>query len=116
MHSVYLDENTSDMIIWTLEPSGVFSCKLFRRKMITDFPMVPVWKVMWVIDVPIKIKTFMGMLLQGRLSVRDKLIRLNLLTAHMNYCPFCGESEEYICHLSIHFQRIGLIWYKVASF
>lgn len=40
LYSVYLDDNVSDRTIWTLEPSGVLSYKLFRKRMTTSVPMI----------------------------------------------------------------------------
>lgn len=62
------------------------------------------------------IKIFVWLLFRGRLPVKDKLVRLNLLSAQLNICPFCGEFEKDICHLFIHCKRISPIQYMMASF
>lgn len=56
----------------------------------------------------------MWLLLRGRLSVRDRLIRMNLLSAQLNTCPIYGDLGEDISHLFIHCRMIGPIWYKDA--
>lgn len=65
-------------------------------------PIIPFWKVLWVVDVSTKIKAFIWLLLHGRLPVKDKLVTLNLLSAQLNSCPVCGDREEKIFHLFIH--------------
>lgn len=111
--SVYLDENTSDRTIWTSEPLGVFSCKSFRRRLITAAPSNTTWKLIWAINMSFQIKTFMWILMRGRLLVRDKIFKLNLISTQLNICPFCSHFEE---DIFIHCQKTSLIWHKMVSF
>lgn len=47
LRSVYLDENSSNRIIWTPKPLGVFSCKSFKSRLIGDIPAVLIQKLLW---------------------------------------------------------------------
>lgn len=81
LNGVYMDDNVTDQIVWTPKLSGVFSYKYFRRKMTSVASTIPTWKEIWSIDVPTKVKTFMWLLLRGRLPVRDKIFSLNHISA-----------------------------------
>lgn len=46
LNGVYLDENISDRIVWILKPSGMFSCKSFKKELNLHVPATRVWKSM----------------------------------------------------------------------
>lgn len=61
-------------------------------------------------------KMFIWLLLKGRLLVREKLVRLNLLNNHENLYPLCGQAREDLAHLFILYREVSLLWYTIAFF
>lgn len=95
LNAVYLDENTSDTIVLISEPSGKFICKSFKKDLLVHVLAMSLWKAMWAIEVLIKIKAFMWLLLHGRLPVKDKPIRINLLSVASNISPICSDKTTF---------------------
>lgn len=105
-------------LFWVLESTDVYSYKSFKREILFDVSRVPFGKLYGGgggVEVCLKIKTFLWLFLWGRLPVRDKISRLNLINAQANRCPMCDEAWEDIGHLFIHYKNISPLWYMVAS-
>lgn len=108
----YLDENTSDKIVWRYLINSL--ANLSKKELLAQVSTV-LWKTIWVVKVPTKIKIFILLLLRRRLPVRGHLVRLNLSSALINTCLFCGDMEKLINPRFIYCKRIGPTWYKVDS-
>lgn len=62
------DEDFSDKFIWTLSKSGAYTYQSFRKELSKDLPIIPLWKSMWWVHAPLKVKSFIWIPLHGRLS------------------------------------------------
>lgn len=87
LHKVCLDGSHYDRLFWIPSSSNAFSCKSFIVELIKDVSVVPIWKALWRVHSPVKVKTFMWLLIKGRFPVREKLARLNLLNEQDNLSP-----------------------------
>lgn len=72
-------EGTKDRVICALLSSGMFSCKSFRKSIERVSMVSDRWKLLCVMQVPLKFKCFAWLLLQGRIVARDRLQRLGVM-------------------------------------
>lgn len=108
-----LDEFSDDRLIWTPSAWGHFSFKLTLNNYI---PEVLIWKALWRVLTPLKVKTFLWLLLKHRLPLRERLHRFQMISTQENTCLFCGISEETLSHLFLHCSQVFPLWYQVASY
>lgn len=72
-----------------------------EKTLVKNVPIIPFWKTRGWVEVAIKIKTFVWLLLHGWLLIRDMLARPSLISDKVNICPLCKETGEDINHLFI---------------
>lgn len=88
-----LDEDIQDRYIWTPTASGRYSYRFLRKELHCHSHVVPCWRALWWVFAPPKVKTFMWLLIRHRLSLRDRLFRLRIVSSEINACPLCGDHE-----------------------
>lgn len=115
LESSFLDEYGQDKLIWSPSPIGHYSCKSFRVLLQDQVPATPIWKALWCIPVPLKLRTFMWLLLKYRLPFRERLARIHLIPSSQNICTLCDNSEETFFYFFLHCNSISALWYKVAG-
>jgi hypothetical protein len=71
--NVTLRSDEDDKLVWTLSPSGIFSVKSFYTAM-QSCGSVP-YKFMWRVKLPLRVKTFLWLLLNKSILTRDVLLR-----------------------------------------
>jgi hypothetical protein len=91
---VTLNEN-SDTFVWKLTSSGLFSVKSLYAHMMNGHTIF-LWKYIWKLKVPLKIKIFMWFLHRNVILTKDNLVKQN-----WTGCKKCAfyDSDESINHL-----------------
>lgn len=112
---VYLDEGCLDKIIWIHSPSGKYSCRSFKQQILKQVPIIPIWKAIWRIPTPLKLKSFLWFLLHGRLPVKDRLANFQLISTQENINPLYGFYREDITYLFLFCRYTSPLWYNVAK-
>lgn len=64
LDGIVLDGVVNDRLIWTPTASGHYSCRSFRSLLLCQVPVVPIWKVIWRVPTPLKVKTFIWLLIK----------------------------------------------------
>ena len=98
----------SDSQVWAKSPNGIFTIKSTHRvvaKYLDDLKgreespgssnnskMTAIWKVVWNLKCPNKIKHFMWRAFRNVLPTKQCLLHQKVLTE--DKCDFCGESES----------------------
>ncbi|XP_058762683.1 uncharacterized protein LOC131636057 [Vicia villosa] len=112
--------DAADSVSWMLESTGTYSVASCYRLLSTKYiPMGPVdkyekaTKLIWKMQVPMKVKAFVWRSFFNRLPTRVALqIRgLNSSTC----CCFCGECDESIEHLFLDCVVASLVWKDMAD-
>jgi hypothetical protein len=107
--NVKLRNDEDDKLVWTLSPSGIFSVKSFYTAM-QSCGSVP-YKFMWRVKLPLRVKTFLWLLLKKSILTRDVLLRRwGKCTTN---CLFCGQNES-IDHLFFACPLARYIWNVVS--
>lgn len=109
INSIFLDVEGEYIIIWILESSMTFMCKLFRNELIRESSVVLLWKSLWRVQASMKAKSFLWLLLWRRLHLRNRLARLNLINEKENKCPLCGEFNKDRSHLIFHCIKLSYL-------
>jgi hypothetical protein len=101
---------TQDRLSWLLTESGQFSTKSFYLAL-QNFNAVP-YKFLWKVKIPLRIKTFIWLVLRKSILTKDNLIhRGGKCDAK---CVFCGKDES-IDHLLFLCPLARYMW-NVVSF
>ena len=98
-----------DKLVWTLTNSGIFSVKSFYNAM-QSHRVVP-YKFLWKIKLPMKIKTFIWLVLKRSILTRDVLKHRGGDCEET--CLFCGKNES-INHLFFECPLARYIWNVVG--
>ena len=94
-----------DKLVWLLSSSRQFSVKSFYLAM-QSMERVP-YKFWWKIKIPLRIKTFIWLILKKSILTRDILIKRGGNCA--KNCLFCGQDES-IDHLFLHCPLARYVW------
>lgn len=78
-------------------------------------PVVPIWKVLWWISAHLKVKTFMWFLIKQCFPLRDRILRLQMISPDQNICPLCGNVKETFSHLFLHYNFVSVLWHQVID-
>jgi hypothetical protein len=95
-------EDVPTTISWSLNPSGQFSTKSLYLSL-CKAPEVPITKLIWKCQLPLKLKIFTWQLLKGRLPSSDHIHAWG--GASDGKCVLCGKLEDvdhifFQCHLA----------------
>lgn len=105
-----------DKRIWTLDPSGVFSCKSYFQ-FLTHSPNRVYFlldKLIWKSKTPVKVKSFVWTAVLNKINTNDMLQKRRPLTAlSPNWCIMCRSTSESGDHLFLHCSTATLIWNKL---
>lgn len=96
------------------EKMGVFTVKSAYRAMRdqqvpnTSQNISNVWKKMWVLKLPPKVKHFIWRALSGCLPTKENLQmrRVQVISS----CPVCNNEQETVWHSLVNCQFAGLCW------
>lgn len=94
---------------------GKYSCKSFKNGILKYEPIIHIWKAVWGIPAPLKIKSFVWVLHCGRLPVIDHLVNFQMIYAQENICPLYGAHMKDITRLVLFCRFINPLWYNISS-
>ncbi|XP_010507174.1 PREDICTED: uncharacterized protein LOC104783756 [Camelina sativa] len=102
-----------DIPIWTFTNNGHYSVKSgYHQLTKVEDETVPsankLWKSLWSLQVPPKIKHFWWRALHNALPVAETLVLRNINIPRE--CHFCGEAQETIIHLLFHCRTSREVW------
>lgn len=73
-------------------------------------------KIIWGSQCPSKIKIFGWQLVLNRLPSRKQLLRRRIITQPQEVkCVFCGQLDEDIIHLILHFTKLKWLWLETQG-
>jgi hypothetical protein len=115
-----------DFVSWHYTKTGVFSVrssyylewehqhgiKLRRTSNYGTSSNLPVWKTIWSLNVPAKIKIHLWRSLLGAIPCNGVLANRHMINS--SQCNLCQSDCESICHAFFKCPRVGEIWAKLA--
>jgi hypothetical protein len=111
-----------DFVAWHGTKSGVFSVRsayhiewkhqfngLTFRSLISGTSLNnPIWKNLWKLDAPAKVKIFCWRLMHGIIPIKAILMKRHIGTTDL--CPMCNLEPEDTMHMVFTCQRAAQIW------
>lgn len=82
--------------------------KLERTSNFSNYSMNPVWKKVWSLKVPAKIKIFTWTALKGVIPCKGILANRHIITSSL--CPLCTMECESNDHALFQCPRVAEIW------
>ena len=87
-----------DIQIWAHTSNGSFSVKLAYNIFFDGYDQAnSPWKLIWKLQIPPKLKTFLWVLCHGKLLTNVQRTKRNLTLD--DQCPLCHNSKESLAHL-----------------
>ena len=77
-------------------------------------PLKPLWKNLWRLNLPVKVKIFAWRAYVNGLPTREKVCTRGITTS--NECPICGKELETIHHALLHCEFVNLVWNYWSKF
>jgi hypothetical protein len=68
----------------------------------------PIWKILWNLDVPAKVKILCWKIMHGILTLKVILLKRHIGTSGV--CPLCQSDEEDILHMVFKCPGAANIW------
>ena len=103
---------------WIVDSSGVFSCKsafMWMRKD-NSLPVNRPAKIVWKLNISVKVKVFTWLLVVGKLSVHSTLQkRRPYHSLSPSWCVMCKKDNETIDHLFLHCDFSLRLWSNILK-
>ena len=117
INSMYIQRYVKDVMLWKVDPSGVYTTKSAYNLLIT--PSSPALdrrtsQLLWNMKIPPKHAVFTWKLLSGRLPTRANLSRRGV-NIQDTACPLCGDVQEEVGHLFFNCKKILGLWWESMS-
>ena len=113
-----------DTLIWPFNASGTYIAKsgykfLAKEELHSQFPAhsdhnSDLWKLIWGLDVPKKIKNFIWRSSKDAIPVKKNLKRRKILNE--DKCDHCGQAEESVLHAIWECSKLDPIWDAILDF
>ncbi|XP_050277978.1 uncharacterized protein LOC126719474 [Quercus robur] len=71
-------------------------------------PLKPLWKNLWRLNLPAKVKIFAWRACVNGLPTKEKVCTRGITTS--NECPICGKELETVHHALLHCDFVNLVW------
>jgi len=107
-----------DKLVWPFTPSGTYTVKLGYRFLVNEnsinsAPMNSnqndgVWKLIWALSVPNKVKNFVWRSCRDALLIKYNLRRCQILMD--DACDHCQSSIETVLHAVWDCPKISRVW------
>jgi hypothetical protein len=104
-------EDVPTTISWNLNPAGQFSTKSLYLSL-CKAPEVPITKLIWKCQLPLKLQIFTWQLLKGRLPSSDHIHAWG--GASDGKCVLCGK-PEYVDHIFFQCHLAEFLWSGVRA-
>lgn len=120
--SMRLDE---DVLAWAPEKHGFYTVRSAYKLLKQDGSCygclgrdiyirgASVWKLLWKLDVPPKIRVFWWRVLHNSLPSKPELTRRHI--SKESYCEMCGEPDESLFHVFFDCPVAKRFWYEVKK-
>ena len=110
-----MSTSVEDRRDWIVDSSGLFSCKsafIWVRKD-DSLPVNLHAKIIWKLNIPVKVKVFSWLLVLGKVSVHTNLQkRRPYQSLSPGWCVLCKKNDESIDHLFLHCEFSFRLWCK----
>ena len=112
--------NTQDRLIWAENRSGKFTVKSAYALVLEEKARVArancsdettrrkIWKSIWLLKIPQKIKHFAWNAVLGILATKSNLEKRKVTSNGI--CELCGDNEETVCHLLWSCDHAKEVW------
>ena len=103
-----------DSLCWGLSTNGLFSVKTayLSQRLATVGSDSRVWKVIWKLSVPQRIRSFLWMVNHERVMCNVERVRRGFTSDSL--CPICHQEEESLVHLFRDCTAASQIWTALA--
>lgn len=112
--------NTQDILIWVENKNGKFTVKSAYALALEDKACATradcsnetvrrkIWKSIWLLKIPQKIKRFAWKAGRGILATKSNLAKRKITSDGI--CELCGHNEETVCHLLWSYDHAKEVW------
>ncbi|XP_075666130.1 uncharacterized protein LOC142635963 [Castanea sativa] len=114
----------ADTLTWPFNASGTYTVKsgykfLAKEELHNQFPghsdhNSELWKLIWGLDVQIKIKKFVWRLSRDAIPVKKNLKKRKILDD--DKCDHCGQAKESVLHAIWEYAKLSTIWDAIPEF
>lgn len=110
---VFISHSFPNKRVWTLESSGLFSCKSFFKALIPvqNLDLSFLAKRIWNQKIPPRVKAFLWLTVLNRINTMDVLQRTRPnMALFPQWCILCKNAIESSSHIFIHCKFTSTIW------
>ncbi|KAH1231715.1 hypothetical protein GmHk_09G024546 [Glycine max] len=112
--SVHIHQTSRDLLWWKPDTNGVFTTKS-AYKVLQEAHHSDredsVFKLIWNLKIPPKVRAFSWRLFKNRLPTRDNLSKRQVALPSYS-CPLCDHEEETIYHLMFNCEKTRSLWWE----
>jgi hypothetical protein len=108
-----LNDNLEDDISWRLTENGCYTSKSAYEVQFLGSTMSPLYKSVWKVWAPPKIKFFAWLVNQNRIWTADRLAKRGW--PNCGLCPLCKRCTESVDHLFVHCRFTKRLWERVKE-
>jgi hypothetical protein len=108
-----LQANIEDDISWRLTENGCYASKSAYEVQFLGSTMSPLYKSVWKVWAPPKIKFFAWLVNQDRIWTADRLAKRGW--PNCGLCPLCKRCTESVDHLFVHCRFTMRLWERVKE-
>jgi hypothetical protein len=113
IQNFHLNDNIEDDITWKLTESGHYSTKSAYDLQFLGSTFSSLYKSMWKMWAPPKIKLFTWLAFQNRIWTADRLAKRGW--PNCGVCPLCKQCTESVDHLLVHCRFTLRLWDKAKD-
>ena len=118
MERICLNPSVEDKREWLADPSGIFSSKSAFGSLTRDhsMPVNYLAKSIWKLNIPIKVKVFIWLLVLDKISVQTNLQkRRPYHSLSPGWCVMCKKDNESLDHLFLTCEFTNRFWIKILQ-
>lgn len=108
-----MENSSDDKIVWGLQSNGSFSVKSAYNYRINNSHRFPIFKLIWRLDVPERVKIFIWLLAHNRIPTRELC---NTWFGGFAWCEICPSSVESSLHILRDCPPAIELWNSLVDF
>ena len=109
-------DGLDDQLLWKFDTSGNFSVKSFSLQVVRDAASTLVVnsqvRMVWKKLAPPRVEILVWLIMLGRLSTKDRLVKLNCISILDQNCVLYGADIESVSHLFFSCPLAWLLWHR----